>query len=382
MGKLACSGYSITEDPKKADLIVINTCAFLKASRDEAYNAIKEVQKIKKKSAKIYIAGCLPKYSSFSGGPLNVDGIIESINLFDSHTPRIKATNTWTAYVKISEGCDNKCSYCLIPKIRGKLRTRPVEDILEEVKSLARRGVKEIIYVAQDTTAHPDFPALLRKTAKIGGIHWIRIMYTHPAHVTDELINVIASENNICKYIDLPIQHICDKILTKMGRKTFRRDIIDLIDKLRRKIPGIAVRTSIIVGFPGETNKDFSELVDFVKGVEFERLGVFRFSREEGTPAAKMRGQVPEKAKNYRFHKLMALQKKISREFNKNMVGKVVEVLLEKKVGGMFFGRAYFDAPEIDGSVKVYDSTHKVGDFVNAKVVKALDYDLVAHCIT
>ena len=385
MGKLSCSGYEIIEDPKKADLIVINTCAFLKASRDEAYSVIKQANKIKKKDAKIYIAGCLPKLLGKQANTLTsqqADGIIESIDLFDSHTPRIKATNPWTAFVKVSEGCNNRCAYCLIPTIRGRLKNRPIEDIIEEVKSLANRGVKEIIYVAQDTTAHPDFPALLHKTALIDGIHWIRAMYTHPAHVTTELINVMQNDEKVVKYIDLPIQHICDKILKGMKRKVFRKDIINLIGNLRTKIPGLTIRTSIIVGFPGETKKDFDELVDFLEGVKLERLGVFKFSREEGTPASKMRGQVPEKVKNSRFHKLMALQKRISRERNKKMVGSVIEVLIERQLSGYSIGRASFDAPEIDGSVKVLGSAHKVGEFVSARVTKALDYDLVANAIT
>lgn len=392
MGKLACAGYSFTDKIKDADLVVINTCAFLKSARDESISTIKKISKQRKKGAKIYIAGCLPEYyknqvkepSRRSVGTGSVeklsDGIIDSIDLFDSHSPRIKATNPWTAYVKISEGCNNHCSYCLIPKIRGKLKNRPIKDILSEVKALAKRGVKEIIYVAQDTTAYPYFPALLHKTTNIKGLRWIRVMYAHPAHITDKLINTIASHGKICKYIDLPVQHICDKILKSMKRGVTASQIINIIDKLRRK--KIAIRTSLIVGYPGETEEDFNNLVDFVRKVKFERLGVFKYSREEGTPAYNMRGQVPEKVKNYRFHKLMALQKKISGELNKKLIGKVLDVLIEKIGSEIASGRTYMDAPEIDGSVKLnFNSRLARGKFVKATVTRANAYDLAA-CIT
>lgn len=385
MGKLACSGYTLIAKPKYADIIIVNTCAFLKSAREESLATIKHLKMIKKKNAKIYVAGCLPKYLGKvkrGSGYTDIRGI-ESIGLFDSHTPRIKATNPWTAYVKISEGCNNKCAYCLIPAIRGKLKARPVNDILNEAKELAARGVKEIIYVAQDTTAHPDFAALLSKTANIKKIKWIRVMYTHPAHITDDIISTIAKAKKVCKYIDLPIQHICDNILMKMRRNISRLEVFDLIDKLRRKIRNLTIRTSLIVGFPGETEKDFVGLVDFIKKVRFERLGVFKFSREEGTPAAKMRGQVPDNVKEKRFGKLMSLQKQISRELNKKLVGKIFEVLIENCGKNACIGRTYMDAPEIDGSVKIYNNTRlKPGDFVRARVTKASAYDLEAVCIT
>lgn len=394
MGQLACCGYKLVTNPKKADLIIVNTCAFLKTARDESLATIKDAIKHKKTGAKVMVAGCLPKHhknlrlnAAVRFGNRDVQSLvsnnsINSIALFDSHTPRIKATHPLTAYVKIAEGCNNRCSYCLIPKIRGKLKVRPVNDILKEVKLLAKRGVKEIIYVAQDTTAHPDFTALLRKTSKMRGIHWIRILYAHPKHITDALIDEIARNRKICKYIDLPLQHICDSILMKMNRGVTRSAVESLIYKLRRKIKGLAVRTSLIVGFPGESDKDFKELVDFVKKVKFERLGVFKYSKEDGTPAANMRGQVPEKIKSSRFHTLMSLQKKVSRELNGKLAGKTIEVLLEKKAGRFIIGRSMADAPEIDCSVKVSNAACGVPGFVKARVIKARAYDLAAVCVT
>jgi ribosomal protein S12 methylthiotransferase len=260
MGQLVSSGYEMTDDPAKADIIIINTCAFLKTARQESRKVIREMAGWKKKGKckKLYIAGCLPKYINSAFGIRHsafyrlIDGMIDSLGLFDYCTPRIKATPPWTAYVKIAEGCNNCCSYCLIPTIRGKLKVRKMADIINEVKLLAKRGLKEIIFVAQDTTAYPNFPALLKKTARIKGIRWIRLLYAHPAHIYDDLIKVIASEKKIVKYLDLPIQHVNNAILKNMNRKYDRQQLENLISKLRAKIPGIALRTSLIVGFPGE----------------------------------------------------------------------------------------------------------------------------------
>jgi len=370
MGKLVSSGHEIINDPSQAEMIIINTCAFLKTARDEAYAVIKEMAKYKKK---LYIAGCLPRWNRefHSQVPSHmIDGIIDSINLYSCKDPRIKATPPWYAYVKIAEGCNNKCSYCLIPKIRGKLRIRKVPDILEEVKGLAKRGVKEIIYVAQDTTAHSKFPFLLQKTAKIKGIRWIRVMYAHPAHVSDELIETMAREKKIVKYLDLPIQHACDKILARMNRRYTRLDLFNLISKIRRQIPEIALRTSVIVGFPGEGNAEFSELYDFVREVKFDRLGVFTYQREEGTPAAKMRGQGSFK----RLDKLMRLQARISKEKNNTLIGKTLETIIE----GANMGRTFRDAPEIDGQVLIKKSRSlKPGEIKKIRITGARTHDLI-----
>jgi ribosomal protein S12 methylthiotransferase len=305
-----------------------------------------------------------------------VDGIINSIGPHKCRTPRIKATPPWYAYVKIAEGCSNYCSYCLIPSIRGKVRFRKIDDILEEVKILAGKGVKEIIYVAQDTTAFPNFALLLKKTAKIRGIHWIRIMYAHPSHLSEHLLETISREKKIVKYLDLPIQHVCDSILERMNRRYKRLDLKNLIKKIREK--GVALRTSVIVGFPGESEVDFKELLHFIEEVRFERLGVFSFEKEEGTPANKMRGQVSEKRKTERFEKLMRAQARISREMNEKLVGKTFETLIEGMKGGYYFGRTALDAPEIDGQVFIKsENTLRPGEFVKVKISKAKTYDLI-----
>lgn len=390
MGKLAAAGYELTTNEKAADLFVVNTCAFLKTARQEALETLRSLKKFKKP---VYVAGCLPKYwyarepvsplarlkkreHGYTG--LRVNGIIDSVKLYDSKAPRIKATPPWTAYVKIAEGCDNRCSYCLIPKIRGKLRARKVGDILKEVRWLARRGVKEIIFIAQDTTAHPRLPTLLRKASRIKGLHWIRLMYAHPEHLTDETLKTIKTNKTIVKYVDLPIQHISDKILKLMNRSSRpAHQIYNLISKLRRE--KIRIRTTLIVGFPGETREDFEKLLELVKWARFDRLGVFKYSKEAGTPAFKMRGQVPEKVKSYRFHKLMTLQNRISKELNSKLIGKKLEVLYE----GQGKGRTAFDAPEIDGYVKFKSRITGIrpGKFVKAKIVRSTAYGLVGRLV-
>lgn len=367
MGQLVSAGYTLTTKEKEADLFVVNTCAFLKSARDESLQTIKSLKKYRKK---IYVAGCLPKFNRDFQSP--VTGVIDSIALHPYSAPRIKATPPWTAYVKIAEGCNNHCSYCLIPKIRGKLKLRPVADILAEVRQLAQKGVKEIVFIAQDTTAHPQLAEILKKSAQIRGLRWIRLMYAHPAHLTDKVIKTIKTVPKIVKYLDLPLQHINDRILREMHRGTSQARILNLISKIRREIPKIAIRTSFIVGFPGETDVEFEELLNFIKDVRFEKLGAFVFSREKGTPAAKKRGQVPEKVKRFRLHRLLTLQKRIAKELNLKLVGKTLEVLYE----GRGRGRTAHDAPSIDGSVKL-SGKFRPGEFVKVKVTNASAYDLV-----
>ena len=382
MGQFSSGGHQITLNPKEADIIVVNTCAFLKEARDEAASVIKDMAKWKKKGKcrQLFVAGCLPEYARVQGTGYReqgVDGIIDSINLYDCGVPRIKGTQPWYAYVKVSEGCNNNCSYCLIPKIRGRLRHRSVQDILKEVKGLVKRGVKEIIYIAQDTTAYPDLPKLLKLTAKIKGIHWIRIMYAHPAHLSDNVIKVMAKEKKIVKYIDLPVQHSEDKILGLMGRKYGRNKVELLLKNLRSKIPGIAIRTSVIVGFPGETKEAFENLKDFIKEAKFDRLGVFPYSREKGTLAYKMKGQVPDRTKKKRAAELMKIQSKISKEVNQRFVGKNLDVLVEDIKGSSVTGRTYRDAPEIDGKAKIQGKI-KVdpGVILRTKIISSSLYDL------
>jgi ribosomal protein S12 methylthiotransferase len=395
MCKLAQEGYTFTNDPSDADLILVNTCAFLQSAKKEAIDTIKELAKYKArgkgrgpkakgKCKYLIAAGCLPqRYKNECPELLpEVDAFIGTPRQITNYqlqiTNYIKATPPWFAYVKIAEGCNNQCAYCVVPRIRGKLRIRKMNDVLNEVKLLAKAGVAEIIYVAQDTTAYPNFTTLLKKTARIKGVKWIRIMYAHPAHVSEKIIKTIAREKKIVKYLDLPIQHAHDKILKSMKRRYRRQDLIKLINKIRREIPKIALRTSVIVGFPGEGDGEFEELLDFIREVKFQRLGVFTYSKEEGTPAAKMRGQVSEKIKQKRFHKLMQAQARISRELNNQLIDKTLDVIIERILSNGYLGRSYMDAPEIDGSVLVKSNkTLKPGKIVKARITQAKTYDLV-----
>jgi ribosomal protein S12 methylthiotransferase len=387
MGKLIEEGYRFTNKPSEADLILVNTCAFLQSAKKEAIETIQELAKHKAKSKCKYLiaAGCLPQRYKHECPDLlpEVDAFIGTPGKFQEEAkgPRpkvIKATPPWYAYVKIAEGCDNRCAYCVVPRIRGRLRTRKMSDILKEVKLLAKTGVKEVIYVAQDTTAYPEFHKLLRKTARIRGVRWIRVMYAHPAHVTEELIRTMAAEKKIVKYLDLPIQHCCDKILKKMRRRYERQDLEDLIENLRRR--NFVLRTSVIAGFPGEGEAEFKELLGFIKKVKFDRLGVFTYSREPGTPAHNMRGQVSEKRKQERFHKLMRLQARISKGLNEKMIGKTLDTLIERTVRNGYIGRSCMDAPDIDGSVLVKsDKFLKPGEIIKACVTGAGTYDLIGR---
>ncbi len=385
MGRLASGGNEITLNPAEAEIIIVNTCAFLKASRDESLEVLKEVGKWKKKGKckRIYIAGCLPKYLQEPKEKIDLpphDGFIESVMLYDCKIPRIKATNPWTAYVKISEGCDNRCTYCLIPDIRGAYQCRKTADVISEVKDLAKRGVKEIIFVAQDTGAHPDFAALLSKAAHITGIQWIRVVYAHPKHLTGGIIDVMAKEKNILKYIDLPLQHSSDKILKAMNRKYTSAEYIQLVEKLRVKMPGIAIRTTLIIGFPGETQEDFDGLCDFITKIKFTKLGAFAYSREEGTPAASLPGQIAAKVAASRVETIMNLQAGISKDLNTALIGSSIDVIVDGPAKHGYCGRAWFDAPEIDGRVEIRASKQlPMGSIVTAKVIAAKKYDLVVR---
>ena len=406
LGLLVDSGYEITNNKNKAEIMIINTCAFIGDARDEAFKIIKETSKLKSKGKLkfLVVAGCLPKryknelFNKFEEidaivGPGQIDKIIYILRnlgrkkkmsllegthcLFTHKTPKIKATPNYYAYIKIADGCNNRCSYCIVPDLRGKYQSRPMASIVSEVKDLTRKGLKEAILVAQDTTMYgtdlygkPSLHILCKKLARISSLKWIRIMYAHPAHVTDELIEVMAKEPKICKYLDLPIQHSCDKILRSMRRRITAEKLKNLIEKLRRKIPGIAIRTSVIVGYPGETVSDFNKLIEFIKEERFERLGVFKYSRESGTPAAKLGDQVGGRLKDQRFHKLMRLQREISGKSLKNMIGKVIKVISEGRLG-----RSYMDAPEIDGVVKM-DKFVPNGKIVSVKITGSGPYDL------
>lgn len=426
LGLLVDSGYQITNNQNEAEIMIINTCAFIGEARDEAFEIIKEICRLKVKSYALHvtrngqrithnlkyliITGCLPKllknelFNRFPEidaivGPGSIDKIIHILKnlgrqkrisllegthcLFTHKTPRIKATPSYYAYIKIADGCNNRCSYCIVPSLRGKFQSRPMASIVSEVKDLVKKGLKEAVLVAQDTTMYgtdiygkPSLHILCKRLAAIRGLEWIRIMYAHPAHVTDELIEAMAKEPKIVKYLDLPIQHSCDRILRSMRRRISANELKRLVAKLRRKIPGIAIRTSVIVGYPGESSSDFNNLKAFIKEERFERLGVFRYSRESGTPAAKLGDQIGGRIKDQRFHKLMRLQREISAKSLKKMVGKVIKVLAEGRLG-----RSFMDAPEIDGVVKLNKCVPN-GKIVSVKVTGSGPYDLSGILVT
>ncbi len=433
-GKLRESGYIITEEMENADIVIINTCSFIREAVEESIEEILLLAKLKKEGRIRYllVSGCLPqRYRENNliqelpevdaflgvGDLLEIDAVIKRMGqgqrqtiyqvspqpqfLYNHHTPRTILTPRYYAYIKISEGCQNNCSYCLIPEIRGNFRSRKMEDILEEVKALEeRQNLGEIILIGQDTTAYGidlygeyKLAELLKKLSLLDlkNLKWIRLLYTHPAHYTEELIEVIASYPKICPYLDLPLQHINDKILRKMNRLISRESTISLIKKLRERIPHLALRTTLMVGFPGETESDFEELLNFVQETRFEKLGAFVFSREEGTLACSFPRQIPQPVKEERLEKLMLTQQEISREINNSYLGKEIEVLIEEivtdKTESFLIGRSKYDAPEIDGQVFIkMDKANKrdkiqigIGEFIKVKIVEASEYDLVGE---
>lgn len=410
LGLLKDAGYKVIFNPDKADILIINTCAFIKPAVEESKTVIREELK---KGKEIVVAGCLvQRYGdelwqefpdiTYLVAPGEINKICNLLNtprklyfgtpefIYSHNTPRLLTTLNFTAYIKIADGCNNCCSYCLIPKLRGRFRSRPIEDIVKEVEGLASSGVKEIILIAQDTTFYgvdiygkPELARLLKELVKIEPIKWIRIMYTHPAHLTDEIISIIKEEEKICHYLDIPLQHIEDRILKGMNRPLSGQQIRALLKRLRETIPDIAIRTSLMVGFPGETAKDFKKLVDFVKEVEFDRLGVFKYFAEAGAPgkgtlAASMPDQIPEQIKEERYNQLLKLQLKISRKKLKNKVGKRIEVVIETAADELTYTRSRYDAPDIDGLVIIVGKTGKVGELVEVEVIDSTEYDLMA----
>lgn len=410
--------YEITNNPKEADIIIVNTCGFIEKAKQESIDTILEMANYKTKhNCKLLIAtGCLtqrygkelqelmPEIDIMLGvnDYTKIDKLIREFilkeNMGDKFTEvnysdeninegeRILTTDNSTAYLRIAEGCNNFCTYCIIPKIRGKFRSREMESILKEAEGLAKKGIKELILIAQDTTLYgsdlygkKSLHVLLNELSKIQGIKWIRVLYCYPEEIYDELITEMATNDKVLNYLDLPIQHISSKILKLMGRKTTKEDIINKIEKLRKEIPDIALRTSLIVGFPNETEEDFNELKDFLKEYKLEKVGVFKYSREEGTPAAIMDGQIDEDLKEAREKELMILQSKISNEINSLKVGKTYDVLVEGFNGEYYYGRNYEMAPEIDGNVffkKKHCESYE-GDIVKVKIEENTEYDLI-----
>ena len=418
IGLLADRGYQMTDDETRADVIVINTCCFIHDAKEESIQTILEMAEYKKTGTlkALIVTGCLaqryqeeileeiPEVDEVLG-TTSYDKIVEAIEealegrggvriedidaLPLPDTKRLVTTGGHFAYLKIAEGCDKHCTYCIIPKIRGNYRSVPMERLVKEARDLAEDGVKELILVAQETTIYgtdlygeKSLHRLLRELCKIDGIRWIRILYCYPEEIDDDLIQVMKEEPKICHYLDLPIQHASTEILRRMGRRTSREDLEEVIGKLRREIPDIAIRTTLITGFPGETKEQHEELMDFVDQMEFDRLGVFTYSPEEGTPAAGMEGQVPEEVKEDRQAELMQHQQEIAFDLAEDMIGREVLVMIEGKVAdeNAYVGRTYKDAPNVDGLIFVNtDEELMSGDLARVKVTGAAEYDLIGE---
>ena len=410
-GILVDAGHGITKDIAGAGAVLVNTCGFIDEAKRESIDKIFEMARVKNKDALLIISGCLPErygdkiykeipeadivigVSDYPGLPeliknykgMRAKRFSESGGEYIEPRQRLTPEGAYSATLKIAEGCDNVCSYCVIPSIRGKYRSRKKENIIEEARRLASFGCKELVIIAQDVTAYGIdlygkyvLAELLQELCKIDGVRWIRLMYCYEDRITDELIETMRREDKICKYIDMPVQHCSDKILAAMNRRSTKKSIITTIEKLRRAIPGIHIRTTLIAGFPGEGREEFFELLEFTRAMRFDRLGVFAYSKEEGTPAAVMKNQVRASEKESRKDKLMLAQLQISRELNSEKTGGVFEVLVEgQDTDGVYCGRSRCDAPEIDNSV-MFTSERELfpGDFVNVKIQDAFDYDL------
>ncbi|WP_337606199.1 30S ribosomal protein S12 methylthiotransferase RimO [Claveliimonas sp.] len=421
LGLLAEKGYQMTDDETEAEVIVVNTCCFIHDAKEESIQTILEMAEYKKEGTlkALIVTGCLaqryqqeildeiPEVDEVLGTtsyPEIVDAIenalkgraevrmtdIDALPLVD--TARQVTTGGHFAYLKIAEGCDKHCTYCIIPKIRGNYRSVPMERLIKEAEGLAEKGVKELILVAQETTLYgkdlygeKSLHRLLKELCRISGIRWIRILYCYPEEIDDNLIQVMKEEPKICHYVDLPIQHANTDILKRMGRRTSKEQLEEIIGKLRKEIPDIAIRTTLITGFPGETEEQHQELVDFVDEMEFDRLGVFTYSPEEDTPAAEMEGQIPEEVKEDRQAEIMELQQEIAFEQAEDMVGKEVLVMIEGKVAdeNAYVGRTYKDAPNVDGLIFVNTEEELMsGDFARVKVTGAAEYDLIGELIS
>jgi len=418
LGLLNRDGHTFTNDEQEAEIILVNTCCFIGDAKEESVNTILEMAELKQtgKCRALIVCGCLAqryKQEIIDEIP-EVDGILgtttydeiskvldqalegEKASVFHDldtlpqvDAERVITTGGFYAFLKIAEGCDKHCTYCIIPSLRGKYRSVPMDQLVKEAEGLAKRGVRELILVAQETTLYgmdlygeKSLPRLLKKLAAIFGICWIRIQYCYPEEITEELIDTIQNEEKVCRYLDIPIQHASDRILRKMGRQTNQEQLRQMIGMLRRKIPDIALRTTMITGFPGERDKDHDELLDFINEMEFERLGVFTYSREEDTPAASFPDQVPQEIKEARRDEIMALQQEITFEKSMDMVGRILDVMIEGKVADepAYVGRTYMDAPDVDGYIFVNSPELLMsGDFVKVKVTGSAEYDLIGE---
>lgn len=412
IGLFRKNNFKIVNNPEDADIIVVNTCGFIESAKEEAINTLLEMAEYKKKRCKYLIAmGCLVqrykedleksmpevdlfiKYKEYETIWEQIENLVgkqESGKMCGlEFSDRVVSTGKNFAYLRIAEGCSNRCTYCAIPYIRGKFMSRTMEDILNEANELVKNGYKELIVIAQDTSKYgidiygePKLAELLEKLAKIDGVKWIRFLYTYPESITDELIKVVKENDNICKYFDIPIQHISNSVLKRMNRKGNGESIRNVITKIRKEIPDVVIRTTVMVGFPGETNEDFNELYEFIKWAKFERLGAFSYSKEDGTPAEKLDCQIHPMTKKSRYNKIMKLQQQISDEIMKNQIGKTFEVLLENESfdGKYYIGRSKNEVPDIDGVIYVKKSQDELLDkFVNVKIVESRDYDLIGE---
>ncbi|MDY2596082.1 MAG: 30S ribosomal protein S12 methylthiotransferase RimO [Oliverpabstia sp.] len=418
LGALTSGGYRITDDESKADVIIVNTCCFIHDAKEESIQTILEMASYKEHGncKALIVTGCLaqrykeeitqeiPEVDAVLGTN-SQKSILEAVSkalegkvthiftplegIPDLPGKRIMTTGGYYEYLKIAEGCDKHCTYCIIPSIRGSYRSVPMEKLISQAEELAEQGVKELILVAQETTLYgkdlygeKSLHLLLKKLCQIPGIHWIRILYCYPEEIYPELIDTIRTEKKICHYLDLPIQHASDRILKKMGRRTTKQQLKDIVGELRRNIPDIMLRTTLITGFPGETADDHEELMEFVNEMEFERLGVFTYSPEENTPAALMKNQIEEEVKENRKEELMELQQEISLDNGEKLIGKTLTVMVEGKVADVnaYVGRTYGDAPGIDGYIFINTGELLMsGDFVRVKVTGALEYDLIGE---
>lgn len=416
-GILKAESFIETDELIEADVIIINTCGFIEDAKKESIENILELSNLKEEGncKALIVAGCLSeryKDELLKEIP-EIDGIIgtgnveeisdvvrlclkgERVSKFGSinseyleRSERILLEESHTAYVKISEGCDNLCTYCIIPKLRGKYRSRKIENIIKEAEKLVSSGVKEIILIAQDTSKYGidlygenRLPKLLRELSKIEDLNWIRILYIYPETFDDKIIEEIKNNDKVVKYVDIPIQHISNTVLKRMNRTVKKEEITELIEKLRREIKEIIIRTTLIVGFPGETESDFEELKEYVKTMKFDRLGTFKYSKEEDTPAAKMDNQIDEETKEERYNEIMMIQENISSNIMNKKIGKEFEVLIEEKAEkGVYIGRTYMDSPEIDGVFYVNtDKELEIGNYYNCKVTEAMEYDLIGE---
>ena len=412
IGIFKANEYEIVNNPEKAEIIVINTCGFIESAKEEAINTILEMAEYKKKKCNyLIVMGCLVerykeelekalpevdlfiKYSEYNTLWEQIENLLgdgknkDKYKNFDKVEERVISTGENFVYLKIADGCSNRCTYCAIPYIRGPQISRNMEDVIKEANKLVEAGYKELILIAQDTTKYgtdiygkPRLSELLQELCKIEKLHWIRFLYAYPETIDDELIKTVKENDKICKYFDIPIQHISDSVLKRMNRQSNGKTIRNLIQKLRKEIPEVVIRTTVMVGFPGETKEDFEELYSFLQEARFDKLGCFAYSKEDGTPAARIKEQIHPMTKKSRYNKIMALQQEISKENLKKQIGRNIEILVEDKSfdGKTYIGRTYMDVPDIDGIVYLNtDRELQIGEFTTGKIVDVSNYDLI-----